>query len=118
VFQQVCALFPHSPYIHIGGDEVLKTRWRSCLDCQQRIRKDDLKSEDELQCWFVRRIASMLKAMDRQIIGWDEILEGTLFNSTFILFQAVNWKRERRLCNLGAVTPEVQRRLDTAFVPS
>lgn len=77
VLSEVVLLFP-SPYIHIGGDEVDKSSWEKCMNCQARIKKEGLKNEDELQSYFIRRIETFLSAKKRKIIGWDEILEGGL----------------------------------------
>ncbi|QHV96522.1 family 20 glycosylhydrolase [Spirosoma endbachense] len=77
VLDEVVSLFP-STYIHIGGDECPKTRWKTCSKCQARIHKEHLKDEDELQSYFIRRIEQHLTKKGRQVIGWDEILEGGL----------------------------------------
>lgn len=77
VLTEVLALFP-SEYIHIGGDEVPKDRWRACADCQELMRREGLRNEDELQSWFIRRIERWLDAHSRRLIGWDEITEGGL----------------------------------------
>lgn len=75
VLGEVMELFP-SPYIHIGGDEAPKTRWEVCSHCQKRITEEGLPDEHELQSWFVEEIGEFLHAHDRQLIAWDEILEG------------------------------------------
>jgi hexosaminidase len=75
VLTEVIKLFP-GDVIHIGGDEVPKTRWHSCPKCQARMRTEGLASEGELQSYFVRRIEKFLNAKGKRIIGWDEILEG------------------------------------------
>lgn len=77
VLEEVVDLFP-SPYIHIGGDESPKTRWKVCSNCQKRIRDLGLKDEHELQSYFIQRIEKFLQKKGRKIIGWDEILEGGL----------------------------------------
>lgn len=77
VLDEVMELFP-SQYIHIGGDEAPKTRWKSCDYCQELIKREGLKDEHELQSYFIRRIEKYLNAKGRSIIGWDEILEGGL----------------------------------------
>ena len=77
VLDEVLELFP-SEYIHIGGDEAPKTRWKNCDDCQNRIKSEGLKDEHELQNYFITRIEKYLNSKGRQIIGWDEILEGGL----------------------------------------
>ncbi|MGA2823276.1 MAG: glycoside hydrolase family 20 protein [Bacteroidales bacterium] len=77
VLTEVISLFP-SKYIHIGGDEAAKTRWKECPKCQARIRAEGLKDEKELQSYFIKRIEKFLVSKDRKLIGWDEILEGGL----------------------------------------
>ncbi len=77
VLTEVMALFP-SEYIHIGGDESPKTRWKACSHCQNLIMEKGLKDEHELQSYFIHRIEKFLNSKGRQIIGWDEILEGGL----------------------------------------
>ena len=77
VLDEVLELFP-STYIHIGGDEAPKTRWEKCKSCQQKIKDEGLKDEHELQSYFISRIEKYLNKKGRQIIGWDEILEGGL----------------------------------------
>ncbi len=77
VLAQVMELFP-SPYIHIGGDEVPKTRWRRSAVAQGVMREHGLGTEEELQGWFIQRIERFLAAHGRRLLGWDEILEGGL----------------------------------------
>jgi len=77
VLSEVLTLFP-SKYIHIGGDEAPKDRWEQCAKCQKRIADEHLADEHALQSYFIRRIESFLNSRGRQIIGWDEILEGGL----------------------------------------
>jgi hexosaminidase len=77
VLDRVMEMFP-GRYIHIGGDEVPKDRWRECEHCQARIRDEGLADEEDLQSWFIARIAQYLADHGRQLIGWDEILSGGL----------------------------------------
>ena len=58
VLREVIALFP-SQYIHIGGDEVPKDRWKSCAKCQARLKAESLANEHELQAYFIRRIRAV-----------------------------------------------------------
>lgn len=75
VLEEVMELFP-SRYIHIGGDECPKTRWTECEACQRRIREQKLSGTEQLQTYFINRIATFLRERGRCIIGWDEVLEG------------------------------------------
>ncbi|MCF7567873.1 beta-N-acetylhexosaminidase [Sabulilitoribacter arenilitoris] len=77
VLDEVILLFP-SEYIHIGGDECPKENWKRCPSCQARIKAEGLHDEHELQSYFITRIEKYLNTKGKQIIGWDEILEGGL----------------------------------------
>jgi hexosaminidase len=77
ILDEVTAMFPGN-YIHIGGDEVPKDRWKECPKCQARIKSEGLKDENELQSYFIKRISNYLYSKGKQVIGWDEILEGGL----------------------------------------
>ena len=77
VIDEVIALFP-GKYIHIGGDEAPKTRWKNCAHCQSLIKKENLKDEHGLQSYFITRMEKYINSKGKQIIGWDEILEGGL----------------------------------------
>jgi len=77
VLDEVMELFP-GKYIHIGGDECPKTMWKSCPYCQARIKKENLKDENELQGYFIQRIENYVNKKGRKVIGWDEILEGEI----------------------------------------
>ena len=75
VLDEVIALFP-APFVHIGGDEVPKDRWRESAASQRLMREQGLKDEHELQSWFIRRVQAYLAGKGKTMIGWDEILEG------------------------------------------
>lgn len=77
VIDEVVALFP-GKYIHIGGDEAPKTNWKNCAHCQKLIKKEGLKDEHGLQSYFIARMEKYINTKGKQIIGWDEILEGGL----------------------------------------
>lgn len=77
VLSEVIELFP-SEYIHIGGDEASKDAWKTCSRCQKRMKKEGLKTEEELQSYLIKRIEKFLNSKGRKLLGWDEILEGGL----------------------------------------
>ena len=85
VLDEIVALFP-SKYIHIGGDECPKDRWKVCPDCQKRIADEQLKDEHELQSYFMKRVENYLASKHgRSIIGWDEILEGGVSKTATVM---------------------------------
>ena len=77
VLVEVMDIFP-STYIHIGGDEASKQAWKSCAKCQARMKQEGLADVDELQSYFIHRIEAFLNAHGRNLLGWDEILDGGL----------------------------------------
>ena len=84
ILAEVSGLFP-GKYIHIGGDEVRKSNWVACADCQLRIKTEHLKDEHELQGYFVRRIEKIVNAHGKSLIGWSEIREGGLAPSATLM---------------------------------
>ena len=82
-------LFP-GPYVHIGGDEVPKDRWKESPVAQAVIRREGLKNEEELQSYFIRRIEKFLNSKGKRVIGWDEILEGGLAPNAIVM----SWRGE------------------------
>ncbi|MVT10181.1 family 20 glycosylhydrolase [Chitinophaga tropicalis] len=89
VLTEVMDLFP-GKYIHIGGDECLKDRWKESAEVQQLIRKLGLKNEHDLQSYFIQRMEKFVNSKGRAIIGWDEILEGGLAPNATVM----SWRGE------------------------
>lgn len=90
VLDEVIELFP-STYIHIGGDEAPKKQWEESEVAQEVIRREGLADEHELQSYFITRIERYLNSKGRQIIGWDEILEGGLAPRATVM----SWRGEQ-----------------------
>lgn len=95
VFAELVEIFP-SEYIHIGGDECPKDRWKVCPKCQAKIRQLGLKAdkehsaEERLQSYVISRVEKFLNSKGRRIIGWDEILEGGLAaNATVMSWRGI-----------------------------
>ena len=84
VLGEVLTLFP-GPYVHIGGDEAVKTQWKASPQIQARIKLLGLKDEHELQSWFIRQMDTYLTAHGRRLVGWDEILEGGLAENATVM---------------------------------
>lgn len=90
IMDEVCDLFP-GKYIHLGGDECVKERWKACPKCQRKIRELGLKDgsryskEDYLQSWFMGEVASFVQSKGKRVIGWDEILEGVPMDDSVIM---------------------------------
>jgi hexosaminidase len=76
VFDTLAELFP-SRFVHIGGDEVKKTRWETCPKCGARMKAEGIDDAHSLQSWVTVKLAKMLAARGKTPIGWDEVLEGS-----------------------------------------
>ncbi len=90
VMDEVISLFP-GKFIHIGGDECPKESWKRSAFCQQLIKDKNLKDEHGLQSYFIQRVEKYLNSKGRQIIGWDEILEGGLAPNATVM----SWRGEK-----------------------
>ncbi|MFZ5979954.1 MAG: beta-N-acetylhexosaminidase [Candidatus Zixiibacteriota bacterium] len=84
LFEEITALFP-GQYIHVGGDECVKTPWQNHDLCQKRKAEQKLADENELQSYFIRRVEIILNSLNRRLIGWDEILEGGLAEQATVM---------------------------------
>ena len=95
VLDEVAAIFP-SEYIHVGGDECPKTRWKDCPKCQKRIKDNHLQAdgkhsaEERLQSYLINHAEKHLNTIGRQMIGWDETLEGGLAPNATVM----SWRGE------------------------
>lgn len=85
VLDETIKLFPDSPYVHIGGDEVLKDYWKESAYVQELKKREHLKDEHEVQSYFVRRMEKFVNSKGKKIIGWDEILEGGIAPNATIM---------------------------------
>lgn len=99
VLDEVVSLFP-GPYVHVGGDECPKDRWKECPRCQKRMKTEGLKDEHELQSYFIQRVEKFLNSRDRRLIGWNEILEGGLAPNATVM----SWQGEQ-----GGITAAKQQ---------
>lgn len=95
VLDEVTELFP-SPYIHVGGDECPKARWKACPRCQAFIKAHSLEgdnkhsAEERLQSYLIKHAESYLLKKGRRMIGWDETLEGGLAPNATVM----SWRGE------------------------
>ncbi len=90
VLGEIMDLFPFD-YIHIGGDECNKEGWKNHQACQLFMKKNGLKDEHELQSYFIKRIGKIVNARGKNMIGWDEIIEGGLAPNATVM----SWRGEK-----------------------
>jgi len=84
VLTEVMAIFP-GRYIHVGGDEADKTKWKTNERIQARIKELGVGDEHGLQSWFIRQMDAFLTRHGRRLVGWDEILEGGLAENAVVM---------------------------------
>ncbi|MDD3039212.1 family 20 glycosylhydrolase [Bacteroides sp.] len=84
VLTEIMELFP-SKYIHVGGDEARKNEWKTCPKCQDLMKKRNMKSVDELQCYIIQQAETFLNSRGRTMVGWDEILKNNLDSSSIVM---------------------------------
>lgn len=87
IFDEIISLFPWK-WIHIGGDEVKKEEWTTSRAAQKRMVELKLHSNEELQSYWIKQITDHILSCKKQVIGWDEILEGGLAPGAAIM----NWR--------------------------
>ncbi|MBG8553929.1 beta-N-acetylhexosaminidase [Hymenobacter guriensis] len=90
VLAEVVTLFP-GPYVHIGGDEAPKNRWKESAAVQAIMKKEGITDVEKVQGWFNRRIEKFLASKGKKLIGWDEILEGGIAPSATVM----SWRGEK-----------------------
>jgi len=90
VLDDVIDIFP-CRYIHLGGDEAVKQQWAENAACQARISELGVATEEELQAFFMGRMATYLAEHGRTLVGWDEILQGSLPAGAVVM----SWRGEK-----------------------
>jgi hexosaminidase len=75
IITEVAQLFPFD-YIHTGGDECAKNFWEKSNAIKSLMAKEKLKTMDEVQAYFEKRLEKIVNSKGKKMIGWDEILEG------------------------------------------
>jgi hexosaminidase len=84
VFSELAKLFPF-PYIHVGGDECAKNFWEQSEQIKALMTKENLKTQEEVQSYFEKRVEKIVESKGKKLIGWDEILEGGLAPNAVVM---------------------------------
>ena len=92
VWEELFELFPYE-YVHMGGDEVDKSNWKRCPDCQTRMRAEGLPDEAALQAWFMHRMQRCCDARGRRMIGWDEMIDAGVSPDKAVIMW---WRHDRK----------------------
>ncbi len=93
ILDEIMEMFPYQ-FIHIGGDEACKKKWRDCPDCQKKLKELGLKDENALQQWFVVKTKKYLEQHGKKVVVWNDALRGDKLDSDCVV-QA--WMGDRGL---------------------
>jgi hexosaminidase len=85
VYKEIFSIFP-SEYVHLGADEVDRKEWAKSDVCKELMEKEGLKNVDQLQSYFVKRMEKFFNANGKKLIGWDEILEGGVSKTAYVMY--------------------------------
>lgn len=99
VLREVMRIFP-SRYIHMGGDEAVRSRWEACPRCRERMAREHIADVAGLQNYMMLRMERFLNRHGRTMIGWDEVLEGDISQTAVIM----SWR------GTGAAAEQARRR--------
>lgn len=114
VLDEMVALFP-SHYINIGGDEAVYDNWEKCPKCQAVMKENGLKEASQLQGYLTNRVLQMMKAKERTVIGWEEIIKRGDLDGQVV---ALIWHNEKDTVmaveknHLAILTPATHAYLD------
>ena len=84
VMTEVAQLFPFG-YIHVGGDECPKNFWEKSDAIKELMKKEKLKTQEEVQSYFEKRLEKIVESKGKKFMGWDEILEGGLAPNALVM---------------------------------
>jgi len=80
---EMAKLFPDQCF-HIGGDEVNGKQWDANPQIQAFMRAHGMKTNQDLQAYFNKRVQEIVSKHGKTMIGWDEILRPELPKSIVI----------------------------------
>ncbi|MFA7673843.1 MAG: beta-N-acetylhexosaminidase [Clostridia bacterium] len=94
VLDEMFLMFP-GEYIHLGGDEAPKDRWKECPACQKMMKDKGCADEEALQCMMINEISGYLKKHGKKAITWNECLRG---GGLDIDIMVQNWSEKNGEC--------------------
>ena len=74
IYKELADLFP-GQYIHIGGDEVYKGGWNDLPNMKEFMEKEGLKSMNEVEEYFGRRLSDTIVANGKRVVAWDDLID-------------------------------------------
>lgn len=84
ILDEICGLFDYDT-VHIGGDEVPKDNWKTCGKCRKVMLENGIKNENDLQCFFINKMADYLENKGKKCIVWNDCLKGKGLSENIII---------------------------------
>ncbi|NRQ37134.1 beta-N-acetylhexosaminidase [Nonomuraea sp. NN258] len=86
IFDELIGALGETPFVHIGGDEVVLDHWNEAAEIIAFRDSLGLSSASELQAWFLRRLADALAERGARAVVWDEaFVAGGLREDTVVM---------------------------------
>ncbi|MDO5472582.1 MAG: family 20 glycosylhydrolase [Akkermansia sp.] len=115
VFAELCELFPKAEFIHIGGDEAPREQWQRSPFVQKFMQQHGMRHAGQVQHWFTHRMAELLAAHGRRIIGWDEIIDDGAVPGDAVVMYWRSWVRPSSLLRALQAGHDVIQSPDSHF---
>ena len=90
VLTEVARIFP-APYLHFGGDEVDEETWKNMSDVSRLKAEKGLKTTDDVEAYFGRKVVSIIESLGKRPMAWDEQVDARAPKSVIIQW----WRRDK-----------------------
>lgn len=71
IFAEVKAMFPHSPWIHIGGDEAAIGNWENCPRTKEYMQTHHITDLEEMYAEYIRITTEMILDLGCTPVVWE-----------------------------------------------
>jgi N-acetyl-beta-hexosaminidase len=83
LLDEIVPLFP-SKFIHLGGDEAPKDKWKECEHCNEKMKQHGIKEYEDLQGLFVNQVKDYLDTKGKTVICWNDSLKAKNVSSDIV----------------------------------
>ena len=90
ILKEAAKIFP-APYVHFGGDEVGDEVWNGMADVDRLKADQGLKSADDVEAYFGRKVVATIESLGKRPMAWDEQVDAHAPKSVVIQW----WRRDR-----------------------
>ncbi|WP_257658043.1 beta-N-acetylhexosaminidase [Parapedobacter lycopersici] len=93
ILRETNSLFP-SQLLHLGGDEVSfgSAAWQSDTAIQDLMAREGLKTNQDVERYFMKRMADSVYRLNAKLLAWDEMADAGLPTDNTIIFW---WRQDK-----------------------